>query len=108
MRACGVPGSPACQAPGNKGAARLLTGRGLAKIPRALGTQTRLLLLAVLILEPGDHRRIREGGRVAQRLALRNVAGEPPHDLAASVLGEVGGENEVVGALEGRAILLDM
>ena len=70
-------------------------------MPRALGTQTRLLLLAVLILEPGDHCRIREGGRVAQRLALRNVAEEPPHDLAASGLGEVGGENEVVGTRKG-------
>src|SRR5262245_49229073 len=49
----------------------------------------RPLLLRVLGLEDSDHVGIGQGGRVAQRAALRDVAQQAPHDLAAAGLGQL-------------------
>ena len=56
-----------------------------------------LVLVAVLLLEHLHHRRVGQGGGVAQRTTLGNVAQEPAHDLAAAGLGQLGGEVDVVG-----------
>ena len=53
-----------------------------------------------------DDRRIGQRRRVAQRLALGDVAQQPSHDLARPGLRQIGGEKDVVGACN-RADLLD-
>src|SRR5262249_54232326 len=51
----------------------------------------------VLLLELGDHRRVGESRRVAERAAVGDVAEQPAHDLAAARLGQLGGEEDLVG-----------
>src|SRR5579863_8202211 len=61
----------------------------------------------VVFAEFGEDRQIFEGGGVAEGLiARRDLAQQPPHDLAAAGLGQRVGETEVVGSRE-RADLLD-
>src|SRR6185436_20151849 len=54
------------------------------------------LLLLVLGLELGDHRRIGQGRGVAQGPALGDIAQEPAHDLAAPRLRQLRREDDVV------------
>src|SRR5690242_17971008 len=56
------------------------------------------LLLLVLRLELSHYRWVRQGRGVAQRPALGDVAQQAAHDLTASRLGQLGGEDDVVRA----------
>src|ERR1700730_2272751 len=67
-----------------------------------------LFLLSVLVLQPGDHRGVREGGRVAQSLALGDVAEQTAHDLAAAGLRQIGSEDQVVRSRQRADLLRDM
>src|SRR6266436_1888120 len=96
---------PALQVAETKDSGAADRAAGLVNLPSYLGTGTRLLLLAVLVLELGHHRRVGQSSRVAQRFPLRDVAEQPPHDLAAARLRQISREDEVVRARQ-RADLL--
>src|SRR5688572_7891532 len=76
---------------------------------RTCGSQRPLSLsVLVLLLEPGNDRRIGQGGGVAERLPLGNVAQEPPHDLAGTGLRQVGREDDVVRPGDRANLLRDV
>src|SRR4051794_20555508 len=64
------------------------------------------VLFLVVRLQLSDHRRIGQRRRIAERLALGDVAEQAAHDLAGAGLGQVGGEQDVVWP-RNRADLLD-
>ena len=57
-----------------------------------------LLLLSVLLLQGLHHRRVGQGGGVALGPAFCRVPQEPPHNLAAAGLGQLGGEVDIVSS----------
>ena len=68
----------------------------MVSVARLTATLASRLLRLVLVLQPAHHRRIRQGRRVTQRPSLGDVLEQPPHDLAAPGLGQVGREEDVV------------
>src|SRR5207253_5818446 len=68
--------------------------------------RSRLLLIA--ILQRRDHRRIRERRHVPQRATLGDVAQEPPHDLAAASLRQIGGDEDLLRPRDRADLLRDV
>ena len=60
----------------------------------------------VLALEPRDDGGIGQRRRIAERLALGDVAQQPAHDLARARLRQIGGEQNLIRPRD-RADLLD-
>src|SRR3972149_2248580 len=56
-----------------------------------------LRIFGVAGLEGFEHGGVGEGGDVAESPAGGDVAQEPPHNLSAAGLGQVGGENDALG-----------
>jgi len=54
------------------------------------------LFLLVLFLELRDDVGIGQCGRVADRLAFRDVAEQPAHDLSGPRLGQIGGKQDLI------------
>src|SRR4029077_133578 len=74
-----------------------LTSPDAAQFLPGAGRREPSMLILVLLFQARHYTRIGQRGRIPKCFAFCNIAQEAAHDLARPGLGQVGGEDDVVG-----------